>query len=126
MKFEHIAFDVTDPVALAAWYREHLGLKVVLHTAQPSEIHFLTDDVGSFCIEVYRNRAVETPDHHSRDPILFHVAFVVEDPQAEKERLLAAGATFHTEAKRPDAHVVMLRDPWGIGLQLCRRTTALV
>ena len=126
MKFEHIAFDVADPVALAAWYCEHLSLKIVLHLPQPSEIHFLTDDTGSFCVEVYRNAAVESPNYHARDPILFHVAFQSDDPATDKERLVAAGATFHTEAKRPDAHVVMLRDPWGIGLQLVKRTTPLV
>jgi glyoxylase I family protein len=31
MKIEHIAFNVADPVAVAAWYAEHLGLTVVVH-----------------------------------------------------------------------------------------------
>ena len=126
MNFEHIAIDVADPVAVAAWYGEHLGLRVALHQPQPSQIHFLTDEVGTFCFEIYRNQAVETPDYHARDPLLFHVAFQSEDPAADKARLIAAGARFHTEAQRPDAHVIMLRDPWGIGLQLCKRTKALV
>jgi len=26
MKLEHVAFNVKDPVAVAAWYNSHLGL----------------------------------------------------------------------------------------------------
>ena len=126
MNFEHIAIDVADPVAVAAWYVEHLGLRVARHQPQPIQAHFLTDDAGVFCFEIYRQPAVETPDHHARDPFLFHVAFKSADLAADQARLLAAGATFHDEIKRPDAHLVMLRDPWGIGLQLCRRTEPLV
>ena len=126
MYFEHIAIDVADPVAVAAWYVEHLGLRVARHQPQPTQMHFLTDDAGAVCLEIYRNPAVETPDHHARDPLLFHVAFKSTDLAVDKARLLAAGATFHVETKRADAHLVMLRDPWGIGLQLCRRTEPLV
>lgn len=126
MNFEHIAIDVADPVAVAAWYVEHLGLRVARHLPHPIQAHFLTDDANVFCFEIYRNPAVETPDHHARDPLLFHVAFKAENMKAEKERLIAAGASFHDEVQRPDAHLVMLRDPWGIGLQLCRRTKPLV
>ena len=28
MRLEHIAFNVEDPAGLAAWYCEHLGMRV--------------------------------------------------------------------------------------------------
>jgi len=42
------------------------------------------------------------------------------------ERLLAAGATLADNQRLPDGtHLVMLRDPWGVPLQLCKRATPL-
>ncbi len=126
MYFEHIAIDVADPVAVAAWYVENLGLRIARHQPQPTQMHFLTDDAGAFCLEIYRNPVVETPDYHARDPMLFHVAFKSKDLAADQARLIAAGATYHAETKRPGDHLIMLRDPWGIGLQICQRAEPLV
>ena len=35
MKLEHIAINVPDPVAMAAWYVEHMDMKVVIATDSP-------------------------------------------------------------------------------------------
>ena len=52
----------------------------------------------------------------------FHVAVVAPDARAERRRLEAAGATFQSEDVFPDGTcLVMLRDPWGVSLQLCQR-----
>jgi len=47
---------------------------------------------------------------------------VANDPTADKERLLKAGARL-VEEMHTDAgdHLVMIRDPWGHALQLCKR-----
>ncbi|MBA9076362.1 VOC family protein [Rufibacter quisquiliarum] len=56
------------------------------------------------------------------NPLLVHLAFVSENPTADKERLCLAGATCVSDQTLDDgSHLVMLRDPWGLALQLCKR-----
>lgn len=71
MKIEHVAWQVPDPVALADWYVEHLGMRA---------------------------------------------------------RLIAAGATPAGEIVVTPAgdELAMLRDPWGIPLQLVRRAEPMI
>ena len=126
MKLEHIAFNVADPVAVAAWYCRHCGLRVVRHIPQPSQTHFLADS-GSTVLEIYCNPPGQVPDYRSMDPLLFHLALASADPVADTRRLVAAGAEHVSEIRLDDgSHLVMLRDPWGVALQLCKRTKALL
>lgn len=125
MKLEHVAYNVADPVAMAAWYGAYLGLKIIRHIPQPAQTHFLSDGAGSI-IEIYHNPPDAVPDYASMDPLLLHLAFVSADPVADQARLTAAGATFHSEVKAADGtHLIMLRDPWGLALQLCKRSQRL-
>ena len=125
IKLEHTAYNVADPVAIAAWYAEHLGMKLIRHIPQPAQTHFLSDGAGAI-IEIYHNPPDAVPDYASMDPLLLHLAFVSTDPLADQARLTAVGATFHSEVKAADGtHLVMMRDPWGLALQLCKRGTPL-
>jgi catechol 2,3-dioxygenase-like lactoylglutathione lyase family enzyme len=47
MKLEHMAFNVKDPLAAAAWYERHIGLSVVRRMDAPPYTHFLADDGGA-------------------------------------------------------------------------------
>jgi glyoxylase I family protein len=124
MKIEHIAFNVADPVAVAAWYVEHLGLTVVVHKPEAHQTHFLSDGAGSL-IEIYCNPPDQVPDYPSQDPLIFHLAFVSVDPKGDAARLKEAGASFVEDVHLADgSYLVMLRDPWGLALQLCRRGSA--
>nr|WP_276169038.1 hypothetical protein [Zobellia alginiliquefaciens] len=49
------------------------------------------------------------------------MAFVSDDAKLDKERLIREGASLVEEVKREGVHLVMLRDPWGMPLQLCQR-----
>ena len=126
MKIEHLAFNVADPVAIAAWYCEHCGLRVVRHTPERAQTHFLADS-GSTVVEIYCNPPDQVPDYASADPLVFHLAFQSADALADSQRLVAAGATLVTEV-RPEngSHLIMLRDPWGLALQICQRATPLI
>lgn len=127
MDIEHLAFNVADPVAIAAWYGEHLGLTVALHVPGPAETHFLADSSGQTVLEIYHNPPDQVPDYAAMNPLLFHVAFVSEFPPADSARLIAAGASQVDEIQHPDGtHIIMMRDPWGLALQLCKRPYALV
>jgi hypothetical protein len=60
-------------------------------------------------------------------PLRFHVAFAAADPDAARAELVAAGATFVDEQSLADgSRLLMLRDPWGLALQLCKRATPLL
>ena len=49
-------------------------------------------------------------------------ALPAADARAERARLEAAGATLFKEDPQPDGSLlIMLRDPWGVALQLCQR-----
>ena len=128
MKIEHVAFQVADPPAFAAWYVEHLGL--VIKRAQPAAPfgHFLADDGGAVMVEVYRNEATPVPDYRSMHTLQLHLAFWADDVAAMRARLLAAGATAEGDVVRNDNGdtVAMLRDPWGLPVQLVNRVTPMI
>jgi len=127
MKLEHVAFNVQDPPAVAAWYARHLGLAVVRREGAPYFTHFLADDSGLMLVEIYCNPPDMVPNYAEMHPLVLHLAFVSADPEADKNRLLVAGATLVSEG-HPDAntHLVMLRDPWGLAIQLCKRGEAML
>ncbi len=126
MKIEHIAFNVTDPVTVAAWYGKHCGLRVVCFKPEAAQTHFLAD-LGSTILEIYCNPPENVPDCRSMNPLLFHVAFSSTDPLADSNRLVLAGAVFVSETFLPDgSHLIMMRDPWGLALQLCKRSKPLI
>ena len=126
MKIEHIAFNVADPVAVADWYCRHCGLRVVRHIPMPSQTHFLADS-GSTVLEIYCNPPDKIPDYRNMDPLLFHLALASSNPDADCKRLVSAGAAIIDGTRFPDgSHLVMLRDPWGVALQLCKRAEELL
>ena len=123
MKIEHVAWTVAEPVASADWYVEHLGMQIVRSGGPPAHARFLADGTGRVLLEIYNNPKVRVPDYASMDPLLLHLAFVVYDVAAERDRLVAAGATVVDAFSRTDAgdEMAMLRDPWGLALQLMKR-----
>ena len=127
MKLEHLALNVIDPVAMARWYVEHLGLRTVRQVADAPYTHFLADTTGTILLEIYNNPPDQVPPYAEMDPLLLHVAFVSGDPEADKVALLAAGATLVEELRFDDgSHLVMLRDPWGLAIQLCKRAVPML
>ena len=128
VKIEHVALHVDDPVGFARWYVEHLGMAVTRAQAAPPFGHFLADDAGAVMIEVYRNTVVPVPDYRSMNPLTLHLAFYAGDVDRERARLLAAGATAEGGVQQNDAGdtLAMLRDPWGIALQLVHRAAPMI
>ena len=78
-------------------------------------------------LEVYHNPPDQVPLYSRMDPLLLHVAFVSADPEADKSALLAAGATLVKEEHLTDgSYLVMMRDPWGLAIQLCKRSQPML
>jgi len=127
MKMEHVALNVSDPVAMATWYKKHLGFEIVRSMAAPPYTTFLRESGGAMMIEVYHNPPDQVPPYAEMNPLLLHVAFVSVDPETDKEALLAAGATLVKEEHLADgSYLIMMRDPWGLAVQLCRRGTPML
>lgn len=123
MRVEHIAFLVDDPNAVSKWYCENLGMRQVRQGPGPNFMTFLADEGDNVMFEIYHNPDIETPDYSALDPLVLHLAFYSDDVDGARARLIEAGATavgdvFHRE----DGDVLaMLRDPWGLAVQVLSR-----
>ncbi|MFD2033738.1 VOC family protein [Belliella marina] len=122
MKFEHFAINVTQPLEMAEWYVDNLGLKIVKQMEESPYMTFLADDSGMIMLEIYSNPKGAILDFEKQHPLVVHLAFVSENPTEDKEKLLAQGATEVSDDVLEDgSHLVMLRDPWGFSIQFCKR-----
>jgi len=128
VKIEHTAYQVQDPVALAQWYVANLGLEIKRRQTVAPFGHFLADTGGTVMLEFYRQDHLPVPDYRSMDPLLLHLAFLADDVPAVRARLITAGATAEGEVIRSPVgdEVAMLRDPWGLPVQLIRRADPMI
>ena len=122
MKLEHIAINVPDPAAMSDWYVENCGLQEVIRLEDPPYTRFLSDGDRRTAIEIYHNPDAPVPDYHSQNHLVYHNAFTTDNVDVTKENLIDAGASFVEDINLPNGtRLVMLRDPWGIPLQLVNR-----
>jgi glyoxylase I family protein len=122
MKLEHFAINVEKPVEMAQWYVSNFGFKLVRQQNAAPFTHFLSDESGRIMIEIYKNPADQIPAYRAMDPLILHIAFVSVNPEKDKAKFLASGASFDSEIRMEDgSHLIMMRDPWGLAFQLCKR-----
>lgn len=118
--FEHVGINVADKAKTVNWYVTNIGLRVIRDV--PGKMAFLADADGVVVLEVYQNPNAEMLRFEGADPLALHIGFEVEDPQVASEQLVTAGATIVDPIKQAgDDSMVMLRDPFGIAIQLVRR-----
>lgn len=129
MRIEHVALLVADPVALAAWYVEHLGMSIVRRNdSGPGFARFLADSESLGVLEIYASNVLSVPDYRGTDPLVFHVAFSTADVAGTRRRLVEAGAepVGDISVSPSGDSFAVVRDPWGIAIQLAHRTRPLV
>ncbi len=128
VRLEHIGLNVADPIKAAKWYVDNLGMKVLREGPPPINGRFLGDADGNMMLELYHNPPEAVPNYAAMDPLLLHVAFMVEDVEAMRGKLLAAGATAVDEVTTTPAgdKLAMLRDPWGLAIQFVRRADPML
>jgi catechol 2,3-dioxygenase-like lactoylglutathione lyase family enzyme len=128
LRIEHVAIQVPDPVAMADWYVKHLGMSISRKYELPTNCRFLMSFGDQVMLEIYNNPKATVPDYRKIDTLHLHIAFYSENIEADRARLLAAGATPETEVIHTpdDDYVTMMRDPWGIPLQLVKRTNKML
>ena len=112
MKIEHVALNVPDPLAMARWYVEHLGLTVKRRAMEA----------------LYGNPQAPVLDFPHVAPLSLHLAFVSHNIEADIKRLTDAGATLASPPTPTPAGdtLAMLQDPWGVSIQLVKRAQALI
>ena len=127
MKLEHVALNHPDPAKAAQWYADNLEMQIVRATDSSPFIHFLADKAGEGLIEFYNNPKAPVPDYASQSPLVLHIAFSVEDFEGTIARLQGAGATVESEGTKNSRgdELAMVRDPWGVCLQLVKRINPL-
>lgn len=128
MKLEHVAFNVTDAVALADWYVANLDMKIIRSYDVPPYIRFIADSSGQTVLEVYSNPLGEYVSYGDYHPVTFHLAFNIDDMEAKREQLVEAGGTLDGEIDETPAgdRLAFVRDPWGNSVQLVQRKTPLM
>jgi glyoxylase I family protein len=128
MRIEHAGIQVKDPGAMADWYVANLNFTVRRSSDVPVPVRFIADAGGQVMLEVYRNPGIDVPDYSVMDPLLLHVAFVCDDVPGTVRRLVEAGAKLISapEIKLNGDELAMLRDPWGLAIQLCRRSSPMI
>jgi glyoxylase I family protein len=123
IRLEHVALNVQDPVRMAEWYCTNLEMKVIRKGPPPANGRFISDAGGHMMLELYHNPPNAVPDYASMNPLLLHVAFMVDDVKRTVRKLVAAGATVVQDVYTTDGgdEIAMLRDPWGLPIQILRR-----
>ena len=83
---------------------------------------------GDVMIEIYNNPAATTPDYSAMHPLILHLAFVCKNVEKTTARLTEAGATAVSGPDyMPNGDILaMLRDPWGLAIQLCDRNEPMI
>jgi glyoxylase I family protein len=128
MNIEHVALNVPDPVGMAAWYVQHLGLRVLRKQEQSPFTHFVADQAGRVVLELYCHTKATMPSYASLEPLTLHIAFLADDVAHERQRLLDAGGTPAGDIVTTDSGDVMtfVRDPWGVTVQLVKRAKPMM
>ena len=128
MKIEHLALNVPQPLEMARWYVDHLGFTVKRRFMEKPWGHFLADDSGTVMLEIYGNTDAPSLDLKNVAPPALHLAFVSKDVEGDIRRLQGAGATLVSgpESASNGDRLAMLRDPWGISLQLVKRSQPMI
>jgi len=128
IRLEHVAINVEDPVEMAKWYCDNLGMKIVRKGPPPVNMLFISDAGGNMMLEIYHNPPDAVPNYRSMDPLSLHIAFMVDDVEKTRRMLVGAGATIATDITVTDSgdKLVMLRDPWGVPIQFLKRAEPMM
>lgn len=128
IRLEHVAINVENPEAMAKWYCENLGMKILRKGPPPASARFISDASENMMLEIYHNPPDAVPDYAAMDPLVLHIAFMVDDVKGTCRKLVAAGATIVSDVSVTEAgdELAMLRDPWGVPIQFLKRAEPML
>lgn len=124
MYVEHPGIAAKDPQALAQWYIDMLGMKL-LRQAGPTTF-FLGFDKGA-CIEIYAATTPAEPIAHNYVQGMTHTAFYTEDFEATRAMLLEKGVQPAADPViREDLKLALMRDLEGNLFHLIHRSQEII
>lgn len=124
MYIEHPGIAAREPAALAKWYMEKLGMRLLRQAGETT--FFLGFDQGA-CIEIYAAKTEAPPIANNYVSGLTHIAFYTDSFEETRQRLLAAGVEPAAEPViRPDLKLALMRDGEGNLFHITQRDRALI
>ena len=127
MKLEHIGLIIEHPISTAEWWVANLGFEWIRKLGtDDGGAAFITDQQGTV-IEFAKLEEVPSLDLNGLKFIQLHFAIECDDTVREAERLVKLGAVMVGESPRnvyPNEKLI-IRDPWGICIQLINRQDKL-
>jgi glyoxylase I family protein len=124
MKIEHIGLSVDKPISMAKWYVENLGFVIRRQNGDDHKgLAFISDSPHGAMLELFDNNVTPALKGYALSPLAVHIAVTSADPAGDVARLVKAGAV-HIEGdpNKPTGDIlVLLRDPWGMVIQLAKR-----
>jgi uncharacterized glyoxalase superfamily protein PhnB len=126
--FEHFAINVNDSRKKSEWYKNYLDMTIIRQGGAPSFGTFIADYNKSMMFEMYQQKDYPVVDFADVHYMSMHIAFMVDDINLAKEKLIASGAKLADDiAKTPsDDFVLMLRDPENLPIQFVKRANPML
>lgn len=125
LSVEHVALCVSDPRGMSDWWVKNLGCAVTMKRSGGS--CFLADCDGRVAFEVYGpSEEMAAPNYADMDVMQLHFGFATADVDETIRRLTAAGATLVIKESVPGLEGAILRDPFGIPIQVVRRDVSVL
>ena len=94
-KIRHLAIATQDPDSLATFFKQALGLKQVgVANSELATGYFLTDGYLNLAILKFKNDYAAYTEGAPRYEGLHHFGFKVDNLEAARQQVEAAGATF--------------------------------
>jgi glyoxylase I family protein len=127
-RFEHIAFNVADPVLIAKWYTENLGMKIMRFDGEPTNTTFIADSGKHMMIEFFHNADYPLFEASKMHNMAIHLAFSTQNIVKTLDQLVTAGATIVDSLRKTASgdQVLTLRDPWGLPIQFVERVKPML
>jgi glyoxylase I family protein len=127
-RFEHIAFNVSDPVLTAKWYTENLGMKIMRFDGTPTNTTFIADSGKHMMIEFFHNADYPLLEPAKIHNMAIHLAFSTQNIVKTLNQLVGAGATIVDSLRKTASgdQVLTLRDPWGLPIQFVERVRPML
>jgi catechol 2,3-dioxygenase-like lactoylglutathione lyase family enzyme len=120
---EHIGYAANDPAALAKWYVDTLGFKIIFISASEPKVYFVQDANG-MAIEILP----PGKDGVVTEGFSNHLALWTEDFDAEKKELESKGVVFESEVSNEyfgGTKFAFFTDPEGHRIQIITRAIRL-
>jgi len=127
-RIEHLGFNVSDPNAVAEWYVQNLGMKIIRKDNNSPFVTFIADKGKHVIMEFYNKDKFPKIDFNKINYMSFHFAFMVDSIEVSKSKLISNGAKVMEDisALPSGDKVLMMRDPWGMPLQLVKRVNPML